>query len=44
MTALPFLLALLCLIVLGAAVGKPLGYVAIGLAVLAMLLQVGLPR
>lgn len=33
------LLLVVCVILLGAAVGKPLGWVAIGLGVLALLLQ-----
>lgn len=39
MATVTFLLVITSIIVLGAAAGKPLGWVALGLAVLALLLQ-----
>lgn len=39
MTLVPFLLLVLCVILCGAHIAKPVGYIVVGLAVLALLLQ-----
>ena len=44
MSLVVLLLILICLILLGAVTGKPLGWVVCGLAVLALLLQLLGPR
>lgn len=41
---IPFLLLVICVILLGAVTGKPLGYVVCGLGVLALVLQLLGPR
>lgn len=44
MSLVALLLVLVAIIILGAAVGRPLGWIACGLAVLALLLQLLGPR
>lgn len=44
LSVVSFLIVIICLILLGAVTGKPLGYVVVGLAVLALVLQLLGPR